>query len=100
MKGLQNSALIVEMKFKKHLLVAVYIVVFCSATLLASNNSNVATSAAISAINYYQRSISPILTFVKCRYVISCSEYAKQVIAEYGLLHGGHLTIKRLAKCV
>jgi uncharacterized protein len=52
----------------------------------------------------YQKFISPIvhqLLGIKnaCRYSVTCSEYAKQSIAEYGILRGGVLSVKRLLTC-
>lgn len=34
-----------------------------------------------------------------CRFVPTCSEYAKQAILKYGVLKGVFLAVKRLLKC-
>ncbi len=34
-----------------------------------------------------------------CRFVPTCSQYAKEALCEHGVAKGGFLTIKRLAKC-
>lgn len=34
-----------------------------------------------------------------CRFMPTCSQYAKQAISKYGVLKGGWLTVRRLAKC-
>ncbi len=34
-----------------------------------------------------------------CRFSPTCSEYAKQTIAKYGILKGGYLSLLRLLKC-
>lgn len=49
-------------------------------------------------IKGYQYFISPLLPN-SCRFIPSCSEYAKQSIVNFGVLKGGYLTILRLLKC-
>lgn len=34
-----------------------------------------------------------------CRFIPTCSEYAKEAIETYGSIKGSFLTIKRLLKC-
>ena len=34
-----------------------------------------------------------------CRFYPSCSEYTRQAIERYGLIAGGWLGVKRLARC-
>ncbi|MEM9332271.1 MAG: membrane protein insertion efficiency factor YidD [Pseudomonadota bacterium] len=34
-----------------------------------------------------------------CRHLPTCSEYGYEAIARYGLLKGGWLTVRRVAKC-
>jgi hypothetical protein len=34
-----------------------------------------------------------------CRFTPSCSQYSHEAIARYGLLKGGWMTAKRLARC-
>lgn len=46
----------------------------------------------------YQRFVSPLLGR-HCRFAPSCSEYARVVLLEHGLVRGGWLTLARLAKC-
>lgn len=46
----------------------------------------------------YQRAVSPLLP-PACRYVPSCSEYARQALLRHGLVHGGLLTLKRVCRC-
>ena len=46
----------------------------------------------------YQKSISPYLK-PSCRYIPSCSEYAKQSVMKYGALKGSLLAILRVIRC-
>ncbi len=49
-------------------------------------------------IRLYQRTISQVLP-PTCRFVPSCSEYGYQAIARYGVLKGGWLALRRIARC-
>jgi putative membrane protein insertion efficiency factor len=55
-------------------------------------------TAAIIAIRAYQWVVSPWLG-PACRYEPSCSRYAVEAIERHGLLHGGTLAIRRIARC-
>ncbi|WP_249011287.1 membrane protein insertion efficiency factor YidD [Conexibacter sp. DBS9H8] len=46
----------------------------------------------------YQRIVSPLLG-PRCRYYPSCSEYAVQAVARYGILRGLALALWRLLRC-
>lgn len=53
-------------------------------------------------INLYKIFISPLLFALfgyGCKFEVSCSEYAKKVIKNYGAGKGTLLAIKRLSKC-
>ena len=39
------------------------------------------------------------LTPSKCRFYPTCSQYTKEAIIKYGVIKGGWLGIKRIAKC-
>lgn len=52
----------------------------------------------LNLIRFYQRFISP-LTPPSCIYSPTCSTYAYQAISKYGVLHGGMLALRRLARC-
>ena len=54
--------------------------------------------AAARAIRFYQRRISPLF-LPHCIYTPTCSEYARQAIAKYGLAKGGWLAVKRILRC-
>lgn len=56
------------------------------------------------AISFYQLFISPLLSALTgnssaCRYQPTCSEYAKQVIQQHGIVKGIQLVLMRLATC-
>jgi len=46
----------------------------------------------------YQRGISPLLG-PRCRFHPSCSEYAVQALARFGVLRGSWLIVRRLGRC-
>jgi putative membrane protein insertion efficiency factor len=53
---------------------------------------------AIAIIQGYRHMVSP-LRLPSCRFIPTCSQYAVEALAEYGLLRGGWLTVIRLVKC-
>ena len=52
----------------------------------------------LSLIRFYQKYISPACPG-KCRFYPTCSHYAYEAINKYGVLKGGWLALKRLARC-
>lgn len=56
--------------------------------------------AAVALINQYRAHLSPHLRgTVVCRFHPSCSLYGRESIARRGLLVGGFLTARRIARC-
>lgn len=53
---------------------------------------------ALAFIQFYQKCISPLKP-PTCRFVPTCSTYAYEAIKQYGLIKGGLLALKRIAKC-
>lgn len=49
-------------------------------------------------IRGYQRTLSRVLPST-CRFEPSCSEFGYVAISRYGLLRGGMMTARRLARC-
>jgi putative membrane protein insertion efficiency factor len=49
-------------------------------------------------IRGYQMFISPVLPST-CRFIPTCSEYSLQALRKYGILKGGWLSVKRVARC-
>ena len=56
------------------------------------------SAVVILAIRGYQLAVSPYLPAV-CRYEPSCSQYAADAIQHYGVIKGGWLGLRRLARC-
>ena len=58
--------------------------------------------AAIGAIAIYRVAISPLIHAINgpaCRFEPSCSAYARDAIAHYGIVRGGAMAIWRIARC-
>lgn len=53
---------------------------------------------AVGALRLYKKVISPVLP-PACRFTPTCSEYAAEAIARYGLLRGGWMGLRRLLRC-
>lgn len=49
-------------------------------------------------IKLYQLCLSPLIGN-NCRFTVSCSNYALEVIEKHGALKGGWLALKRIARC-
>ncbi len=52
----------------------------------------------IGGIRIYQRHISR-WTPSACRFTPTCSEYAAQALAKYGVLKGSALALRRICRC-
>jgi putative membrane protein insertion efficiency factor len=52
----------------------------------------------LASIRAYQLIISP-WTLPSCRFTPTCSEFARQAIAAYGVVRGLALTVRRLLRC-
>lgn len=57
-----------------------------------------AGSLAAQGVRAYQLLIRPLLP-PACRFVPSCSEYAREVLLYHGLLRGGWLGLRRVSRC-
>ena len=49
-------------------------------------------------IALYRYTLSPLIGF-HCRHLPTCSEYADQALAKFGLWAGGWMTLARLLRC-
>jgi len=55
---------------------------------------------ALFLIKLYQLIVSPLFGGrAVCRFIPTCSEYAKQAIEKHGALRGGWMAIKRISRC-
>lgn len=52
----------------------------------------------ITLIVFYQRFLSP-LKGPTCRFMPTCSEYAREAVEKYGAGKGLYLAVKRVLKC-
>ncbi len=53
----------------------------------------------LKSVDFYQKNISPRKKSACCRFVPTCSEYAKIAIERYGAARGSALAVKRLLRC-
>lgn len=53
---------------------------------------------ALILIKMYQSFISPLLG-PHCRYVPTCSEYAREALEKYGFVKGVYLAARRILRC-
>ncbi len=49
-------------------------------------------------LQLYRYTLSPLVGF-RCRHLPTCSEYADEAIARFGLWAGGWMTLARLLRC-
>ncbi|MDE5900883.1 MAG: membrane protein insertion efficiency factor YidD [Muribaculaceae bacterium] len=49
-------------------------------------------------VRLYQLIISPMLP-PSCRFTPTCSQYAVEALEKHGVVKGGWLTLKRIARC-
>lgn len=52
----------------------------------------------IALLRGYKRWISPLLG-QRCRFAPTCSEYAMEALARFGVFKGGWLAIRRIGRC-
>ena len=52
----------------------------------------------LALLGFYQRKISPLFPR-RCRFVPTCSEYAREAVEKYGAAKGGFLALKRFLRC-
>jgi putative membrane protein insertion efficiency factor len=72
--------------------------VFPSLDEPASRKPSPAAWLALKVIRGYQRFISPLAP-PACRFEPTCSQYAYEAIAKYGIIKGGRLAAWRVLRC-
>ncbi|HEX7022505.1 MAG TPA: membrane protein insertion efficiency factor YidD [Trueperaceae bacterium] len=65
----------------------------------ASGRLSVAQRLALAPIGFYRRFLSPLKASPSCRFRPTCSSYAMEAIARFGVLEGSWLAVRRLLKC-
>jgi len=60
--------------------------------------SKILTYPFVLLIKIYQLGISPLLGS-QCRFMPTCSQYAKEALQKYGVFKGSRLAINRIVKC-
>jgi putative membrane protein insertion efficiency factor len=53
---------------------------------------------ALALLRIYQEYVSPLLA-PACRFAPTCSAYAAEAVRRYGVVRGGGLAVRRLARC-
>jgi putative membrane protein insertion efficiency factor len=59
---------------------------------------NPAKSLILLMLRFYKRWVSPLLG-TRCRFHPSCSIYAMIAVERFGVMHGGWLATRRIARC-
>ncbi|WP_424243979.1 hypothetical protein Dip510_001164 [Elusimicrobium posterum] len=54
---------------------------------------------AIALITGFKLFVRPLLGPAACRFMPSCSQYAKEAIFKYGIIKGSYLAAKRILRC-
>lgn len=52
----------------------------------------------LAGLRAYKVALSPLFAG-SCRFLPSCSDYASHAVASHGVLKGGWLAVRRLARC-
>jgi putative membrane protein insertion efficiency factor len=79
----------------------VLLVLGLAADLRRRPEDQVATRAAVVAIHGYQSTLARAYAQVgiQCRFTPSCSHYGEACIQRYGVVRGGWMALKRVARC-
>ena len=61
----------------------------------------VSTRAALGGVHLYQATLSRVYgrLGVECRFTPTCSRYGEVVIRQFGIVRGGWMAVRRIARC-
>lgn len=68
----------------------------------SEDTQGMAVRTALQMLRIYRAILSPMIMGLygpACRFEPSCSEYACQAVAAYGVMRGGAMAARRLARC-
>ena len=65
---------------------------------MAAPDLSTAQRAALALLRVYKVLFSPMFAG-SCRYLPSCSDYAAEAVARFGVIRGSWLAARRLARC-
>jgi putative membrane protein insertion efficiency factor len=62
--------------------------------------SQVSVRVFAASVEGYHRYLHPVTSrWVRCRYTPTCSAYAVEAVQKYGIVQGGWMGVKRIARC-
>jgi hypothetical protein len=53
----------------------------------------------LAGLRAYKLLVSPLFFTGACRFLPTCSDYAREAVGRHGVLQGGWLALRRLARC-
>jgi putative membrane protein insertion efficiency factor len=65
---------------------------------MSSHTLTIAQRSVLALLRAYQLAFSPMFAG-SCRFVPSCSAYATEAVRRHGVVRGGWLAVRRLARC-
>ena len=53
----------------------------------------------LAGLSVYKAVVSPLFFTGACRFLPTCSDYAREAVIRHGVVRGGWLALRRLARC-
>jgi hypothetical protein len=99
-QGIDSSARLSRRRRLAILLVAVFVAVVGLDASRAPEHQWTA-ALAVRAIHVYQRTLSPALGAcgIRCRFTLTCSHYAEEVLRRHGIVAGSWRALGRIVRC-